>query len=53
MGTLFAEGRIGSGNNDRVWGGLKFYFGQHNKTLIRRHWEDAPVNAAPDPLSFA
>jgi hypothetical protein len=42
MGALFAEGRVGSDNNHGVFGGLKFYFGQRDKTLIRRHREDDP-----------
>jgi hypothetical protein len=42
MGALFAEGRIGSGDNHGVFGGLKVYFGQRDKTLIRRHREDDP-----------
>jgi hypothetical protein len=42
MGSLFAEGRLGSETNRGIFGGLKFYFGQHDKTLIRRHREDDP-----------
>ena len=42
MATLFAEGRVGSESNHGVFGGLKFYFGQRDKTLIRRHREDDP-----------
>jgi hypothetical protein len=42
MASAFVEGRIGSGNYQGVWGGLKFYFGQTDKTLIRRHREDDP-----------
>jgi hypothetical protein len=41
--TLFAEGRVGEGsNNYGVWGGLRLYFGNHDKTLIRRNREDDP-----------
>ncbi len=41
--TLFAEGRIGEGsNNYGVWAGLRLYFGNHDKTLIRRNREDDP-----------
>lgn len=43
MGSLFAEGRVGSGSNHGIFGGLKFYFGQRDKTLIRRHREDDPA----------
>jgi hypothetical protein len=42
MAALFAEGRIGEDNYHGVWGGVRFYFGQHDKTLIRRHREDDP-----------
>lgn len=41
--TLFAEGRLGEGsNNYGAWGGVQFYFGNSNKTLIRRNREDDP-----------
>lgn len=43
MAALFAEGRVGEDNFHGVWGGLRFYFGQKDKTLIRRHREDDPV----------
>jgi len=42
MGALFVEGRAGSGDFHGVWGGLRFYFGNHDKTLIRRNREDDP-----------
>jgi hypothetical protein len=42
MAALFAEGRIGEGDNHGVWGGIRFYFGQKDKTLIRRQREDDP-----------
>ncbi len=44
MASLFAEGRIGESGDDGVWGGLRFYFGQHDKSLMRRHREDDPPN---------
>jgi hypothetical protein len=44
MAALFAEGRAGEGSYHGVWGGLRFYFGQKDKTLIRRHREDDPTN---------
>jgi len=44
MAALFAEGRVGEDDDHGVWGGLRFYFGQKDKTLIRRHREDDPVN---------
>lgn len=40
--TLFVKSVIGANNNSSVIGGLKIYFGNHDKTLIRRHREDDP-----------
>jgi hypothetical protein len=42
MAALFAEGRLGESGTSGVWGGLRFYFGQKDKTLIRRNREDDP-----------
>ncbi len=42
MGSLFIEGRAGEGDFHGVWGGLRFYFGNRDKTLIRRNREDDP-----------
>lgn len=43
MMSLFGEGRVGEGSkNYGVWGGLRVYFGNSDKTLIRRHREDDP-----------
>jgi hypothetical protein len=42
MAALFTEGRIGEDDDHGVWGGVRFYFGQTDKTLIRRHREDDP-----------
>jgi hypothetical protein len=52
MASLFAEGRLGEGaNNYGVWGGVRFYFGQHDKSLIRRHREDDPqLDWTPESL---
>jgi hypothetical protein len=44
MAALFAEGRIGQDNFRGAWGGMRFYFGQQDKTLIRRHREDDPID---------
>ena len=44
MASLFAEGQIGQDNFHGVWGGLRFYFGEKDKSLIRRHREDDPVD---------
>ena len=40
--ALFVEGRVGSNQFDGVWGGVRVYFGQKPKSLIRRHREDDP-----------
>jgi hypothetical protein len=47
MGSLFVEGRYGENNATGVWGGIRFYFGHHDKPLIRRHREDDPINWEP------
>jgi len=44
MAALFAEARIGQNSDHGAWGGMRFYFGQQDKTLIRRHREDDPTN---------
>jgi hypothetical protein len=48
--SAFAEARIGDRNNRAVFGGLTFYFGQKDKTLIRRHREDDPPNRLVDDM---
>ena len=40
--TLFAEGRFGEDHYRAAWGGIRIYFGDEKKTLIRRHREDDP-----------
>lgn len=43
MASLFGGGQLGEGsNNYGVWGGIRVYFGQHDKSLMRRHREDDP-----------
>lgn len=42
--SIFAEGRLGQRGASAVFGGLKVYFGQKDKSLIRRHREDDPIN---------
>jgi hypothetical protein len=49
MTSLFAEGRAGEYTG--VWGGLKIYLGQKDKTLIRRHREDDPVQWSPESIA--
>jgi hypothetical protein len=49
MASLFVEGR--AGDYTGVWGGLRLYFGEKPKTLIRRHREDDPIEWAPESLT--
>ncbi len=48
MASLFAEARLGNSDSSSAWAGLRVYFGQHQKTLIRRHREDDPLNGLSD-----
>lgn len=50
MAALFVEGRIGENDYTGVWGGLRFYLGQKDKTLIRRHREDDPIEWTPETI---
>ncbi len=49
-GSVFVDGHIGGRNTAGVRGGVKVYFGQSDKTLIRRHREDDPVINLPTDL---
>jgi hypothetical protein len=40
--SAFVEARVGEGDFHGIWGGLKLYFGQHDKPLIARHRQDDP-----------
>jgi hypothetical protein len=51
MAALFAQGLIGEGGNSAVLGGLRIYFGQHDKTLMERHRQDDPQNYSSCPLA--
>lgn len=42
--SLFVEGGVGSNDYATVFGGVRFYFGGEQKSLIRRHREDDPIN---------
>ncbi|HEY6618344.1 MAG TPA: hypothetical protein VIY68_02255 [Steroidobacteraceae bacterium] len=42
MAALFANGIIGEVGTYGVSGGVRFYFGQHDKTLIERNRQDDP-----------
>ena len=48
MASLFAEGRVGEDDFHGIWGGIRFYFGQKDKTLIRRNREDDPTDWGGD-----
>jgi hypothetical protein len=47
--SLFAEGVTGNGTTS-VFGGLRFYFGDPGKSLIRRQREDDPGVSIPEDL---
>jgi hypothetical protein len=42
MGSAFVEGLAGESEFHGVWGGLRFYFGKKDKSLIARHRQDDP-----------
>ncbi len=50
MGSAFIEGRVGEGEFHGIWGGLRVYFGQKDKSLIARHRQDDPNIWAVDSL---
>ena len=50
MASAFVEGRIGESDFHGLWGGLRFYFGQKDKTLIDRHRQDDPNVWGTDSL---
>jgi hypothetical protein len=49
--SLFVEGRVGERYANSVTGGLRLYFGNSDKPLIRRHREDDPGNYLSDDLN--
>jgi hypothetical protein len=48
MAAVFLEGRIGEGDYRAIWGGVRVYLGQRDKTLIQRHRQDDPPNYLAD-----
>jgi hypothetical protein len=51
--ALFVEGRVGEHDASGVWAGVRVYFGQKPKSLIRRHREDdPPVGLKDSALAF-
>jgi hypothetical protein len=47
--TLYASGSFGNGYTQAL-GGLRYYFGDPGKSLIRRHREDDPVTEGGNSL---
>lgn len=45
MASLFAAALFTEGGSKAALAGLRFYFGQHDKTLIDRHRQDDPFDA--------
>ena len=53
MSSAFVEARLGDGDFHGVWGGLKFYFGQKDKSLMaRQRQDDPPVWSADSVFSI-
>jgi hypothetical protein len=50
--SLFVEAQFGENDYATVFGGVKFYFGSDNKSLMRRHREDDPRNQIPELTGF-
>ena len=50
MASLYVEGRVGEENYNGIWGGLRFYVGQKDKTLIQRNRQDDPIEWTPETL---
>ena len=48
--SFFAEGRVGEQRFAAAMAGVRVYFGQKDKTLIRRHREDDPPNYVRDDI---
>jgi hypothetical protein len=48
--TGFIESRVGEDDYKAVWGGIRIYLGQSDKTLIVRHREDDPMNWLKDDM---
>jgi hypothetical protein len=50
MVSAFVEARVGESNFNGIWGGLKFYLGEKNKSLLARHRQDDPNIWGTDTL---
>jgi hypothetical protein len=44
LGSVFVEARLGEDKFSGIWVGLRAYYGQRDKSLIRRHREDDPIS---------
>ncbi|MGZ3360230.1 MAG: hypothetical protein ACXU84_12935 [Xanthobacteraceae bacterium] len=60
MASLFVDAVFAEGGNNAVLGGVRFYFGQRDKSLLHRHREDDPLaysslaaQPAPQPCPVA
>ena len=42
--SFYVEGQVGEQDYASIFGGIRFYFGGSDKSLIRRHREDDPSN---------
>ena len=42
--SFYVEGQVGEQDYSSIFGGVRFYFGGPDKSLIRRHREDDPSN---------
>jgi hypothetical protein len=43
LASAFVEARVGEHDFQGIWGGLRIYYGQHDKTLIERQRQDDPT----------
>lgn len=50
LASAFIEGRAGEANMQGIWGGVKFYFGGKDKSLLARHRQDDPNIWSTDTL---
>jgi hypothetical protein len=50
MGALFVETTLGDSDATGVWGGLRIYLGQHQKSLMARNRQDDPDPVTPENL---
>jgi hypothetical protein len=50
LGAFYVEGRVGENKHTGIWAGLRIYKSNSDKSLMRRHREDDPLNWTPDTL---